>query len=136
MSVSPLPARVLSELDHIRIANLLKQPGMDFAADLAALLDAAELLSPRALPSDLVTMNSRVRIADHQAGNERELTLCYPHDTNPDTGFVSVLSPVGTSLLGLREGALAHWPMPSGAQASARILKVLYQPEDHGEFLR
>jgi len=136
MSVSPLPARVLSELDHIRIANLLKQPGMDFAADLAVLLDTAELLSPRALPSDLVTMNSRVRIADHQAGNERELTLCYPHDTNPDTGFVSVLSPVGTSLLGLREGALAHWSMPSGAHASARILKVLYQPEDHGEFLR
>ena len=136
MSVSPSPARVLSELDHIRISNLLKPPGMDFTADLAALLDNAELLSPRALPPDLVTMNSRVRIADPQTGDARELTLCYPHDTNPDTGFVSVLSPVGTSLLGLREGAQAHWPMPSGAQASARILKVLYQPEDHGEFLR
>jgi len=136
MSVSPSPTRVLSELDHIRIANLLKQPGMDFATDLVALLDNAELLSPRALPPDLVTMNSRVRIADHQTGDERELTLCYPHDTNPDTDFVSVLSPVGTSLLGLREGALAHWPTPAGGQASARILKVLYQPEDHGEFLR
>lgn len=135
MATSPPPARVLTELDHIRITNLLKHPDMAFASELESVIDNAELVSSYHVPPQLVTMNSRVLIADGQTGDERTLTLCYPPDTNPDKGFVSVLSPIGTGLLGLTEGQTAHWTTPGGAQ-QAKVLKVVFQPEHSGEYLR
>ena len=136
MATSLPTPRTLSELDHIRISNLLKHPGLSFAAELEVVLDNAELVSSHQIEPQLVTMNSRVLIADAQTGDERTLTLCYPPDTDPNTGFVSVLSPVGTGLLGLAEGEVAQWAAPNGTQASAKILKVLFQPEESGEYLR
>ena len=136
MATSLPTPRTLSELDHIRISNLLKHPGLSFAAELEVVLDNAELVSSHEVPPQLVTMNSRVLITDAQTGDERTLTLCYPPDTDPNTGFVSVLSPVGTGLLGLAEGEVAQWAAPNGTQASAKILKVLFQPEESGEYLR
>ena len=136
MAASQQPARVLTELDHIRISNLLKRPGMAFPAELASVIDNAELLSSYQVPFKLVTMNSRVLIADQKTADERTLTLCYPPDADPNTGFVSVLSPVGTGLLGLTEGQVAQWAAPNGAGASAKILKILFQPEESGEYLR
>ena len=136
MATSLQPARVLTELDHVRISKLLKHPGMAFAADLESVLDNAELVSSYDVQASLVTMNSRVLIADEFLGEERTLTLCYPPDADPKTGFVSVLSPVGTALLGLAEGQMAHWSAPNGEQASARILKVVFQPEESGDYLQ
>lgn len=135
MATSPLPTRVLTELDHIRISNLLKHPDMAFATELESVIDNAELVSSYNVPPQLVTMNSRVSIADEQTQGERTLTLCYPPDTDPEKGFVSVLSPIGTGLLGLTEGQMAHWTTPGGAQ-KAKILKVVFQPEHSGEYLR
>ncbi|MGA8785041.1 MAG: nucleoside diphosphate kinase regulator [Polaromonas sp.] len=136
MATSTPSARVLTELDHIRISKLLKHPGMAFAAELESVIDNAELVSSRDVPPDLVTMNSRVLIADELMGEDRTLTLCYPPDADPYTGFVSVLSPVGTALLGLAEGQMAHWAAPNGEQAFAKILKVVFQPEESGDYLR
>lgn len=136
MVTSQPSARVLTELDHIRVSNLLK-PGATTAliTDLEAVLDNAELISSYDVPPNLVTMNSQVMIADGQAGEERKITLCYPADANPTTGFVSVLSPVGTALLGLTEGELAQWKAPNGSASSAKVVKVLFQPEESGDFL-
>ena len=136
MATSLQPARVLTELDHIRISKLLKHPGMAFAAELESVLDNAELVSSYDVQASLVTMNSRVLIADEFLGEERALTLCYPPDADPKTGFVSILSPVGTALLGLAEGQMAHWSAPNGEPASARILKVVFQPEESGDYLQ
>lgn len=136
MATFPPSPRVLTELDHVRIGKLLKHPGMAFAAELESVIDNAELVSSYEVPPDLVTMNSRVLIADEVLGEERTLTLCYPPDADPKTGFVSVLSPVGTALLGLAEGQTAHWAAPNGEQASAKILKVVFQPEESGDYLR
>lgn len=135
MTTYPQSVRVLTELDHIRISNLLKIPHMAFAVELEAVIDSAELVSSYQAPPSLVTMNTQVLIADAQTGDERELTLCYPHDTNPTAGFVSVLSPVGTGLLGLAENDVAQWTAPNGVRASAKILKVVFQPEESGDFL-
>jgi regulator of nucleoside diphosphate kinase len=59
--------------------------------------------------------------------------LCYPADADASAGFVSVLSPVGWSLLGQRVGATVRWPIPSGGELSAKILGILFQPESSGD---
>jgi regulator of nucleoside diphosphate kinase len=67
-------------------------------------------------------------------GLQQTLTICYPDDAEPQAGFVSVLSPVGCSLLGLRVGDVAHWHPPHGADGAARVLAVLFQPEASGDY--
>ena len=46
----------------------------------------------------------------------------------------AVLAPVGSALLGLKEGDQIDWPKPNGDVLSVVIMKVDYQPERAGEF--
>ncbi|WP_309683820.1 GreA/GreB family elongation factor [Polaromonas sp.] len=140
---SPSPSRTLTELDHIRITNLLRHPASragslsnGAAPAVHEVIDAADLVSSHEVAPNVVTMYSQVLIADGQTGEQRKLTLCYPHDAEPAAGFVSVLSPAGAGLLGLSVGQVARWTMPQGGgQASAEILALLFQPEDSGDYL-
>ncbi len=137
MFFSNQPARLLTELDHIRISKLLQRPGTspELACEVDDLIHSAELISSYKVPADIVTMYSQVLIADGQTGEQRKLTLCYPHDADVAAGFVSVLSPVGASLLGLQKGKLARWPTPDGGSATAKIVEILFQPEGSGDYL-
>ena len=62
------------------------------------------------------------------------MTLCYPADTDPARGFISVLAPLGASLLGLREGDVAGWTSPLGEERQTRIVEILFQPEASGDY--
>jgi regulator of nucleoside diphosphate kinase len=130
--------RTLTELDHARLRRLLPRGGAaPRETDLAALhaaIDNAEVVPSRAVSPDIVTMYSRVQLAEPATGRRHVLTLCYPSDAEPSEGFVSVLSPVGASLLGLRVGALARWRAPGGEEVQAEVLALLFQPEDSGDF--
>jgi regulator of nucleoside diphosphate kinase len=130
-----LEERTLGELDHARLSRLighdLRVPVASLAA-LDAVLDTAEVRPGRELPADVVTMNSCVLLLDAHTAQMRSLTLCYPADSDPPKGFVSVLSPVGTSLLGLRAGSVATWRTPDGSEGAAELLRVVFQPEAHG----
>ncbi|MDP1565896.1 MAG: GreA/GreB family elongation factor [Polaromonas sp.] len=137
MLFSQQPARLLTELDHIRITKLLQRPGPspDTLDQVEDLIHSAELVSPYKVPANVVTMYSQVLIADGQTGQQRKLTVCYPHDADTEAGFVSVLSPVGAGLLGLKKGRLARWQTPDGATATAKIVDILFQPEESGDYL-
>ena len=63
-----------------------------------------------------------------------KVTLSYPADADPWQGFVSVLTPLGASLLGLEAGGTARWRTPRGEDRSARVLQLLFQPEAHGDY--
>ena len=81
-------------------------------------------------------MHSQVLLQDTQTSQRHTLTLCYPTDAEPAMGFVSVLSPVGSALLGLRIGDSIQWPIPGGRTISLRVLSIQYQPEAAGDFTR
>ena len=91
----------------------------------------------RSVPPTVVTMDTQVLLQD-VAGDAPayRLTLCYPDDARPASGLVSVLSPVGRAVLGLRVGEVARWHGPCGRCGAARILAVLFQPEASGDFER
>jgi regulator of nucleoside diphosphate kinase len=137
MFFSNSPARLLTELDHIRISKLLQRPGASPQTQAAVddLIHSAELISSYKVPANVVTMYSQVMIADRHTGEQRKLTLCYPHDADPAEGFVSVLSPVGAGLLGLKNGSTARWTTPDGGTATAKIVEILFQPEESGDYL-
>lgn len=95
------------------------------AADaLGDLLMEARLIPKEALPVDRVAMNSRVTYEELPGGARRSVVLSYPLDADAAAGRVSVLSPIGLSLLGRAPGAVAEPPMPDGRPLRIRILAL------------
>lgn len=113
------PAIFVAEGDARRLAFLLSG-GREQAHDaghlreLRAELERAIIVAPRDIPAGVITMNSVVTVHDVTAGDRREITLVYPHEAQPAAGRISVLAPLGTALLGYREGDEVEWLMPGG----------------------
>lgn len=129
------PVRTLTEIDHVRIARILAAPpaGLDVQV-LDELLATSDVVPSPAVAPDVVTMYSQVTIADEASGARMQIALCYPADAEPATGFISVLAPLGTALLGLRVGEVARWAGPGDAPRAARILEMRFQPEASGDY--
>lgn len=140
MEVLTYDERTLTELDHVRIGRLVRGPGEPLSPQLESsidgILDGADLVSPHQVAADVVTMYSQVELADVATGKRYPLTICYPSDAAPAKGWVSVLSPVGASLIGQRAGAIARWHSPHGEQHAAEVIAVLFQPEANGDYTR
>lgn len=132
MFPTPPGERTLTELDFSRLTKLL---GSHPQGALSELLDAADVLRSREIPQDIVTMNSQVELEDLRTRQRHTLTVRYPLDASLADGSVSVLSPVGSGLLGLSTGAVARWRLPGGEEGAARIVAVHFQPEAAGDYL-
>lgn len=130
--------RTLTELDLVRIKNLIRRDLRDrlppaLTQQIEAALDSSAVVPAREVPPDVVTMYSQVLLLDVASGERTKLALCYPADAEPAAGFISVLSPLGLSLLGLRVGDVARWRTPAGERA-AEVLEILFQPEASGDY--
>lgn len=99
-------------------------------ADLIVGLSDSVVVRPSDVPPSVVTLNSRVRIRTLGTDAERVLTLV-TGQSDLRQGRVSVLTPVGSALLGRREGDVVACDAPAG-RVRFRIEAVLYQPEAAG----
>lgn len=110
-----------------RIANSADSEYLDI---LEEELDRAEVVRPEAIPHDVVTMNSEVRLQDMDSGSVQRYKLVFPNQFRCDNS-VSVLAPIGTAMLGYRVGDVIEWRVPKGIRR-LKVLKVIYQPEAAG----
>jgi regulator of nucleoside diphosphate kinase len=137
--VSQTPQIIVSERDAERLEALLeKLPGGSFPGKdaLEAELERAELVAPEDVPPDVVTMNSTIRFRVASTDEEFTLRLVYPKDVDESGGTISVLAPVGSALLGLKQGDEIEWPKPGGGKLKVQLVEILYQPERAGEYHR
>lgn len=134
MSAVSNTERIFSELDRVRIERLAARFPTPDGQPHTVLdgFDEGDFMMPADIPSDVVTVNSRVRVRD-QDGQVREITVCYPGEADLAKGFLSVLSPVGGQLLGHRVGTTVSWTDANGATSSLHIESLLFQPESSGE---
>lgn len=131
------PRITITALDRERLSHLLTAPDASFTQEPSLLereLARAHVLPSASIAPDIVTMNSRVRFADEDEGQPREVTLVYPTDADSEAECVSVLSPIGSALLGLKVGQAIEWPFLDGHRERYRVLDVAYQPEASGHF--
>jgi regulator of nucleoside diphosphate kinase len=125
---------VVTRPDHERLSRLVETSRARrrweelHLVALAEELESAEVVDPESVPPDVVTMRSRVRVLDMVSGQAATYTLCYPVEANLEAGRLSVLAPIGTALLGYREGDVVEWPVPGGVRV-LKIEKLLHQPE-------
>jgi len=124
--------RLLTELDFTRLSKMNRG---QLPEDLAEDLNSADLVVSRDIASDIVTMNSQVEIVHDGSALRQRITLCYPANADAGQGLISVLSPVGSALLGRRVGDTVVWQMPQGEVRSAKLTAVLFQPEASGDYI-
>ena len=112
---SDFSAPVISFEDYVR---LRQYPMND---ELTEELDRAIVVHKEQVPEDVVTMHTCCTYLDQRLGTQRQIELVYPDEADPATGKISVLTPVGSALIGLRVGKEIAWDFPDG---SVRRLKV------------
>jgi len=128
----------ITAADHERLRNLIDtwpdNRDREATEALADELDRAEIVPAESIAGNVVTMNSRVLFEDEETGEPREVWLVYPQASDVERGRISVLAPIGSALLGLAVGETIGWPLPAGQLKRLRVVEVVYQPEQAGDF--
>lgn len=98
------------------------------AEDLKAELKNAKIVSKDDCPSDVVRLNSKVTIKAEDKNEVMQLMVVTPDKANIKEKKISVLAPIGTALIGFREGQKVKWQVPAGNKTFT-ILEVINQVE-------
>jgi regulator of nucleoside diphosphate kinase len=77
-------------------------------------LKNAKLVNREDLPADVVRLNSTVVIREEKENKLLELTLVTPEKANIKQRLISIMSPIGTALIGFRKGQQVKWKVPAG----------------------
>jgi len=125
---------VMTEEDHRRLSGLLdRMPAQDrrHFQDLRRELGRAQRVAAGEVPADVVTMGATVHLRELDTDEPWTFTICFPAEADIRENRISVLSPVGTAIIGCRVGDVIDWPVPSG-NVRIRIESVAFQPEVAG----
>jgi regulator of nucleoside diphosphate kinase len=114
---------IISDSDMQRLRAVLDVHQSVAGDDLDAELHRALVVPQESMPDDVVTMNRDVVYEDLDTLARRRVRLVYPQHSDPKRGWVSVLAPIGSALLGLRVGQCIEWPLPTGRKR-VRIVEV------------
>jgi regulator of nucleoside diphosphate kinase len=139
MTEQNLPKEILiTEANLKRIEDIIRYAGesnehqKNNIERLSEDLERATVVDSKDIPPDVVTINSTLKIRDLDSGEEMVFTLVSPSNADLSQGRISLLAPVGASVVGYRSGDIVEWPVPGGLKR-LKIEKVLYQPEAAGD---
>lgn len=124
---------VVTAQDFDRVQEAMNSASEFDVERLDSELARAKIIDQKEAPRTLVTMNSEVTYEDVKSGKRRTVRLVYPRDANVSKNQVSVFAPLGSALLGLREGQEIEWKMPGGVRR-IKVVEILYQPEAAGDW--
>ena len=131
------PNIIMTKLDAERLEALIDRLPNNTAPGIEKLQDEllrATVVESKDIPADVVTMNSKVTFRIDQNGKEFSLKLVYPKDADGSADKISILAPMGSALIGMREGATIAWPVAGGEAHEVIIVRVDEQPEREGNF--
>ena len=118
------PKIIVSKADHERLfqlANGLLERKPEIAEELIVELERARVAD--AAPRDTVQMGSSVEF-ESDDGQTRKVTLVYPADADIAEGRISILTPIGTALLGLATGQTIGWVANDGRSHKLTVQSV------------
>jgi regulator of nucleoside diphosphate kinase len=94
-------------------------------------LSRARIVDAGEIGPDVVTMYSEVLFRDVESGRERTVTLVYPREHALHEGALSVLTPLGAALIGLKEGHSIAFETVDGRSRRVQVVRVLSQPDSN-----
>ena len=130
---------ILNRLDYARIkkcisdARQFKSISNAEAENLLKELDSAKIVEPEAIPYNVVTMNSIVKLSFLNNNKQVQFQIVYPDQANLKENKISIFSPIATALIGYKVADEVEWVVPAGL-TKIRIDEIIYQPEAAGDF--
>ncbi|PLP60128.1 nucleoside diphosphate kinase regulator [Mesorhizobium loti] len=126
IKVRPPDTILVTANDHGRLtglarASLDRLP--DIAEELLSEMDRATVAASGALPDSVVCMGSTVTTRNGD-GAEQRMTLVYPAEADIAAQRISVLTPLGTALIGAEVGQCVHWTTRDGREMALDIVAV------------
>jgi regulator of nucleoside diphosphate kinase len=128
MAKAKADSLVILDTDYQRLLQLIEQNDTPAADMLDLEISRADIVKADKFPADAVTMDSVVTFVDLNSNEEKTISLVYPTNANVDEMKISILSPVGSALIGLRIGGTIDWPV-QGKLRRLTVVKVV-QPEN------
>ncbi len=110
------------------LATQVGEPTPEVSAMLLAEIERATVHDAGHIPHDVVTMNATVDFVDEASGTQRSVQLVYPRDADIAAGRISILTPVGAGLIGLRQGQSIAWPDRDGHVRNLTVVRVAQAP--------
>ncbi len=125
------PRILLTAQDYDRLSDLARAAADAMPDQVAALteeLERAEIVA-EGRPAEIVCMGSAVTFRDDSTGKTETVTLVYPGDADISRHRVSVMTPIGTALIGLGTGDSITWATRSGEVRLLTVLDVGMPPQ-------
>ncbi|HMQ91658.1 MAG TPA: GreA/GreB family elongation factor [Amaricoccus sp.] len=127
---------LMLDAGHLPRLNMLASDQLHGAARLASFLrregTRLVVVPSHELPDDVVSIGSDVTYRDESTCHIYSVTLVMPEDADMGERRVSVLTPVGTALIGRAAGAVVDCEFPAGTNRCLSILRVArHVPEQH-----
>ena len=120
------PKIVVGQIDHERLTGLATTAldrSPEVAETLLAEMDRARVVAPTQVPADVVRMGSFVAFSSDSA-QQRRVQLVYPGEADIEAGRISILTPIGTALIGLAAGQSIAWTATDGRQHTLTVVSV------------
>ncbi len=124
-----MPEIVVSQVDQQRLTVLAMDAlnrSPDVATELIAEMERARVVPD--VPPSVVQMGSIVTYKDDD-NRERRVQLVFPGQADIGAGKISILTPIGTALIGLSEGQSIVWTARDGKERRLTVIKVENPPE-------
>ena len=108
------PAIAVCQTDHDKLTQLAEQSANPAVAEaLLSELDRARVVPDEEQAGSVVRMGSRLRYRT-DAGESRAVQLVFPADADIAAGRISIMTPIGAALLGLKPGQSIDWRTRDG----------------------
>jgi len=127
------PPIVIPASEHARLlalADAAEKRTPAVAEFLADELTRAQVVRDEDFDPNVVRMGSLVTYVDETTGRTRTVTLVYPDAADIDQNRISILTPIGAALIGLRPSQSITWPLPDGRVGSLKVVAVSNEAND------
>lgn len=124
MSMDINNSLIVSESDYGKLARLVEVSRSTATYSLDAELAKADICPDDSLPENVVALYDTVVFRDLKTSAERTVTIVMPWESNVTRLQISILSPVGTALIGEPLGAIINWPLLNGQSAQLKIVAI------------
>lgn len=117
---------LISDTEHYRLTGLaraLLDRAPETAEELLSEMDRAVITDAAAMPKDVVRMGSTVTVRGED-GDTQRIVLVYPREADIAENRISVLTPMGTALIGAAIGQAVRWSSRDGRELSVTIEAV------------
>lgn len=126
------PQIIVADSEHGRLLTMAAGGSSDAAESLLGEMERARVVPEGKLPPDIVRMGSAVQYRTDR-DEIVDVTLVYPVEADISTGRISVLTPIGAALIGMRAGQSITWESRDGRTNTLTVLSVIQRAQQSAE---